>query len=155
MNYNLCLFPESEDTFLLTRVFLFPHVCHTNASEADILSVYGVHEKRHSLRFGSFFYQTNPLKASYLEMEGSIIGHIEERYWKLVSRLSLLSVCTSYKKQSCIQLQHGGLTCGDVRFQRLFTGTYMEKLVKIVNEVIIKTHEHSKTKISEIYGCHL
>ena len=84
-----------------------------------------------------------------------IIGRIEERYWKLVSRLSLLSVRTPYKKQFCIQLQHGGLTGGDVRFQRLFTGTYMEKLVKIVNEVIIQTHQHSKTKISEIYGCHL
>lgn len=87
-------------------------------------------------------------------MKGSI-GHIDEWYWKLVSRFSFVSVCTAYKKQSCIQLQHGGLTGGDVRFQRLFTGTYMEKLVKIVNEVIIQTHEHSKTKISEIYGCHL
>lgn len=84
-----------------------------------------------------------------------IIGHIEERYWKLVSGLSLRWVRTAYKKQSCIQLQHGGLTGGDVRFQRLYTGTYMEKLVKIVNEVIIQTHQHSKTKISEIYGCHL
>ena len=154
MNYNLSLFPESEDTFLLTRVFLFPHVCHTNASEAGIVSVYGVHAKRHSLKFGSLFYQTNPLKGSYLEMEGTI-GHIEERYWKLVSRLSLLSVRTPYKTQSCIQLQHGGLTGGDVRFQRLFTVTYMEKLVQTVNEVIIQTHQYSKTKICEIYGYHL
>ena len=87
-------------------------------------------------------------------MEGTI-GHIEERYWKLVSRLSLLSVRTPYKTQSCIQLQHGGLTGRDVRFQRLFTITYMEKLVQTVNEVIIQTHQYSKTKICEIYGYHL